>query len=174
MLPLGLFYSPPASKRAGDVRHAPFTGSDRELVAVGKRGTHAHHDKLGAHGMSIPHTCMVFHNACIRSVFCFGAQVWSTPYLTSCFSAAMKHPMVVEQRAFMQRLAGAHKPASQLLYAEFALLPFRTPLGHPCSSLLEQHDLWRRALWLYVPRSLPVRCAHSGPDPPAWLGVLGA
>lgn len=122
---LGLFYGPPASKRAGDVRHALFTGSDSELLAVGKRGTYALHDKLGAHGMSIPHTCMVFYNTCIRSVFSFGAQVWSTPYLTSCFSAAMKHPMVVEQRAFMQRLAGARKPASHLLYAEFAQLPFQ-------------------------------------------------
>jgi hypothetical protein len=122
---LGLFYGPPASKRAGDVRHALFTGSDSELLAVGKRGTYALHDKLGAHGMSIPHTCMTFYNTCIRSVFSFGAQVWSTPHLTCCFSVAMKHPMVVEQRAFMQRLAGARKPASQLLYAEFAQLPFQ-------------------------------------------------
>ena len=122
---LGLFYGPPVSKRPTDLRRALFTGSDCELLAVGRRGTYALHDKLGTHGMSIPHTAMLFYNTCIRSVFSFGAQVWSTPYLTASFATAMKHPMVVEQRAFMQRLAGARKPPSRLLYAEFAQLPFQ-------------------------------------------------
>ncbi len=77
---LGLFYSPPASRRAGDALSL-FTGSHVELLAAGRRAVHLLRAKQAAHGLAIPGTAMIFFNTCIRNVLCFGAQVWSTPIL---------------------------------------------------------------------------------------------
>jgi hypothetical protein len=119
-----LFYGPPASRRAGDALSL-FTGSHVELLAAGRRAVHLLRAKLAAHGLAIPGTAMTFFNTCIRNVLCFGAQVWSTPFLTSDFDLAMKHPMVAEQRQYMQRLAGAQRPNNRVLYMEFSELPLQ-------------------------------------------------
>ena len=120
---LGLFYGPPSGR--GAARESLFTNSCVELLAAGKRAQHAVAAKLAAHGMHVPHTSMVFYNTCVRSVFSFGAQVWSTPYLTADFDVAMRHEMVKTQRDFMQRLVGASSPPSRVLYMELSELPFQ-------------------------------------------------
>jgi hypothetical protein len=51
--------------------------------------------------------------------------VWSTPFLTLELELAMKHPMVIKQRQYMQRLAGAQRPNSRVLYMEFSELPLQ-------------------------------------------------
>ena len=121
---LGLFYGPPASRRASDALSL-FTGSHVELLAAGRRAVHLLRAKLAAHGLAIPYTAMTLFNTCIRNVLCFGAQVWSTPFLTSDFDQAMKHPMVAEQRLYMQRLVGAQRPNSRALYMELSELPLQ-------------------------------------------------
>jgi hypothetical protein len=121
---LGLFYGPPSGCGAR-ARKSLFTGSCDELLAAGRRATHALQAKLAAHGLLVPASVMLMYNACVQSVFSFGAQVWSTPYLTASFERAMLHGMVQEQRAFMQRVVGAQRPANRLLYMELSQLPMQ-------------------------------------------------
>ena len=120
---LGLFYGPPAGQ--GHARQSLFTNSWVELLAVGKRAAFSMSAKLSARGVHLPSAVMSFYNLCVRSTFSFGAQVWSTPFLTADFDSAMKHDMVGEQRQFMQRLVGAQRPSNRLLYMELSQLPLQ-------------------------------------------------
>jgi hypothetical protein len=120
---LGLHYGPPEGR--GAVRESLFTNSWVELLAAGKRATHALRMKLAACGLHIPRTVMTFYNTCVQAIYSFGAQVWSTPHLTADFNKAMMHPMVAEQRGFLQRIVGAQRPNNLLLYMELSQLPMQ-------------------------------------------------
>ena len=120
---LGLYYGPPG--RGVRKRDSLFVDCWRELLLAGKLATRALIAKLAANGLSIPHTMLELYNACVRSVFSFGAQVWSTRFLTCDFATALKHDMVSEQRNFLRRVLGAQRPSNAVLYMEMSQLPFQ-------------------------------------------------
>lgn len=96
-----------------------------ELLAAGKLATRSMGAKMAASGLHMPHTMVAFYNACVRSIYSYGAQVWSTSFLTADFDAAMEHGMVAEQRAFLRSVVGAQRPCNQLLFMELSQLPMQ-------------------------------------------------
>jgi hypothetical protein len=101
----------------------PFSDCAVELLAAGRRATHALRSQLSASRVTQPRLVMQIYNACVSSVLSYGAQVWAPALLTSDFDRAMQDPMVKMQRAFMQHVVGAQKPPTRLLYAELSQMP---------------------------------------------------
>ena len=120
---LGLHYGPPG--RGACKRTSIFVDCWRELLAAGKHATHSLWSKLSAHGLHIPSTVLQYYNLCVRSIYSFGAQVWSTQYLTCNFQSATKHDMVKEQLAFMRKVSGAYNASKEALFLEFSQLPLQ-------------------------------------------------
>ena len=120
---LGLHYGPPA--KGARKRSSIFVDCWRELLAAGKHATHSLWAKLSAHGLHIPSTVLQYYNLCVRSIYSFGAQVWSTPFLTCNLQAATNHDMVKEQLAFMRKVSGAYSASKEALFLEFSQLPLQ-------------------------------------------------
>ena len=121
---LGLHYGPLTGKGKA-ARKSLFVDCWHELLAAGKVAARTLHAKLCALGLHIPHTMLEFYNTCVGSILSFGAQVWSTAHLTVDFAVAMKHEMVIEQRAFLRKVLGAQRPSNHLLYMELSQLPLQ-------------------------------------------------
>ena len=120
---LGLCYGPPIGQ--GINAKSLFINSWTELLSAGKHATNLLLARLSAAGLHIPHTVLQFYNTCVRPVFSFGAQVWSTSYLTGSMEVALKHPMVVEQCAFLRRVIGAQKASNVVALMELSQLPMQ-------------------------------------------------
>ena len=101
------------------------SASTPELLAAGRAASYKLRSQLMASGRRNPRQCMLAYNVCVRSAFSYGAQVWGPGHLCVEFDRAMQHPMVIEQRRFMQWAAGVVNPTLRLLYMEFSQLPFQ-------------------------------------------------
>ena len=123
---LGLYYGPQQRGRSRASCPSPlFTDTHTELLASGQRATHALRSKLSTCGIRVPGLVMLFWNSCVRTVLSFGAQVWATSHLSCDFDAAMRHPMVLEQRRWLQRMVGSHRPPTLPLFMELSQLPLQ-------------------------------------------------
>ena len=158
---LGLWYGPPVGH--GLPSKSLFTNSWLELLAAGKAATGMLTARLAAAGLHIPHTMLVFYNTCVRPILCFGAQVWSSSYLTLDFDTAMQHPIMGEQRLFLRRVLGAQRVSNQVLYAELSQLPmqhhwsglvcrFWNTLVKKCNTLY--HDVFRSDIRMALERQV--------------------
>ena len=112
---LGLHYGPGRA----------FSACTTELLAAGRKATHAVHALCRSNKIGTPSMRMALYNSLVTPVMSYGAQVWGPDFIDVTFEAAMTNPMVEEQRAYMRNVVGARSPTMVCLYRELSQRPLQ-------------------------------------------------